>query len=402
MRSLRRIPARAILTHFGLGELHESVLVDLDFQQLIRLSETAGPRLLWSLESSLSPWGIFFREGKTPVLRDHLSVTRQVKGFCFKLPKTKDSQPHIFEYGLLSFLQYRSTDWETSRLGLVDHTTLCRQWVSALNQLVIHRTWSAFHENYSRLIEPWVPQLQGTTTFDKLASLTNSVQWKTSPLNINELAEFIETYQNLRLIRAQGLAKELSQLADLYDAHPTRLKEPFAPQTRRRNVNHVPANLRSEARKMVKRVAHTWWGDGEIYQSRFAHDFPALVPYDWSVHLFSQVYQKYISQQPDHPQEIVEKCRYVLEESPRWMQDLSGGELGTLIATVPGATAQPKKQSRPGTYCPHTEQDLVSLVTFAEIVPWMELEYPDELLATRRSEWASNSSLPTRTVPPKE
>jgi hypothetical protein len=364
------------------------------------LSETAGPRLTWSLENSLSPWGIFFREGKTPSLRKHLVATVEIKRFCFKLPKTKGDRPHEFGCGSLSFLQNRGLDWKSSRLGLVDYTTLCRHWLSALNSIIVHRTWRAFHKNYSRLIEPWVSQNQGTPAFRKLSSLEKSTQ--AVELTIDELVEFIESYQNLRLVRAQGLAKELSSLADFYDAHPTRLKQPFAPQTHRPNVKHVPANLRSEARKIVKRVAHTWWGDEEIYQNRFAHDFPALVPYDWSVRLFSQVYQKYTLQQPDHQRAMVEKCNNVLKETPVWMQNLLGGELGTLIAKVPEATAQPKKQSRPGTYCPHTEQDLVSLVTFAEIIAWMEIEFPNELLEARPSEWGTSLSLPTRTVPPKE
>jgi hypothetical protein len=376
--------------------------VDLEFQQLIRLSETAGPRLLWSLENSISPWGIFFREGKTLVLRKYLAATVQIKRFCFKLAKRKGDRPREFDCGSLSFLQNRSLDWKSSRLEPVDHTTLCRHWLSALNTIVVNRTWRAFHQNYSRLIGPWISQLQSPTTFSKLSSLTNSTHAVESALTIDELAEFIETYQNLRLTRAQGLAKELSRLADFYDAHPTRLKQPFAPQTPRPNVKHVPANLRSEARNIVKKVAHTWWGDKEIYQNRFAHDFPALVPYDWSVRLFSEVYQKYALQQPKYSQAMVERCSMVLNETPKWMQNLLEGELGNLVAKVPGATAQTKKQSRPGTYCPHTEGDLVSLVTLAESVAWMEDEFPEEFLKARDSEWGVSLSLPTRTAPPKQ
>jgi hypothetical protein len=98
----------------------------------------------------------------------------------------------------------------------------------------------------------------------------------------------------------------------------------------------------------------------------------------------------------------VERCSMVLNETPKWMQNLLEGELGNLVAKVPGATAQTKKQSRPGTYCPHTEGDLVSLVTLAESVAWMEDEFPEEFLKARDSEWGVSLSLPTRTAPPKQ
>jgi hypothetical protein len=44
-------------------ELHHGILVDLEFQYLVRLSQHAVPRLSSSLEDNLAPWDVFFRNG---------------------------------------------------------------------------------------------------------------------------------------------------------------------------------------------------------------------------------------------------------------------------------------------------------------------------------------------------
>jgi hypothetical protein len=43
-------------------ELHEGVLAELEFGQLIRVSISAGPRLQWSLENSPALWSKYFRD----------------------------------------------------------------------------------------------------------------------------------------------------------------------------------------------------------------------------------------------------------------------------------------------------------------------------------------------------
>jgi len=56
-------------------ELHDAVLKDLEFEQLLRLSQTAGPRLAWSLENSLSPWSLYLRQGNIQTLCSLLEIT---------------------------------------------------------------------------------------------------------------------------------------------------------------------------------------------------------------------------------------------------------------------------------------------------------------------------------------
>jgi hypothetical protein len=376
------------------------VLADLEFQQLIRLSETAGPGLVWSLENSLSPWGIYFRGGNTSRLQKHMAVTDQVKKLCFYPTQTKNEQPREFESGSLSFLQCRGSAWKSSFPRLIDHTTLCSHWLSTLQRIVIDQTWQTFHKDYSRLIEPWISQVDGAAVFDTLPFHEDVTHVTRSGQTVDELAEFVDVYQNLRLIRAKGLAAELYQLADLYDAHSTRLRMPFAPQTYRSNVNHVPANLRSEARNLVKRAHHTWWGDKVRYKYRFQYSFPALIPYAWSVRFVDRVLHKNASLVSVHGKAFTEKCTTVLQELPSWFPNVLEGEIPNQIAKVSNSLRQlditqeasslgtqgMEKKGR-GTYCPHTEKELTWLKTFGEVVAWMEVQFPDLLKEVRGDKW---------------
>lgn len=112
-------------------ELHDTVLKDLEFEQLIRLSVFAGPRLNWSLENSLSPWGKHFREGNTSRLQALLGITAQVRKFCFQLPKSRktdrvrsDTWPPL----PLHFLHHRGSDWSSARGMTADRTLQLMQY----------------------------------------------------------------------------------------------------------------------------------------------------------------------------------------------------------------------------------------------------------------------------------
>jgi hypothetical protein len=64
-------------------ELHDGVLADLEFEQLIRLTSCAGARLTWSLENSLAHWGRLFREGNFEGWQKLLSASDKLRLFCF-------------------------------------------------------------------------------------------------------------------------------------------------------------------------------------------------------------------------------------------------------------------------------------------------------------------------------
>jgi hypothetical protein len=78
-------------------------------------------------------------------------------------------------------------------------------------------------------------------------------------LSLDELDSFVELYLRLREIRASAVSRSLYRIADLYEANPTCLRTPFAPQTHRPNKKHIPSNMRSMARKQEIRAKHRRW-----------------------------------------------------------------------------------------------------------------------------------------------
>lgn len=96
-------------------------------------------------------------------------------------------------------------------------------------------------------------------------------------------------------LRLQGQAKsqELYRLADLYEAFPAELKQPFAPQEARNATQHILNGLRRDAARMLTKPPCTY---GKVHKEytfsagcRFSHSFryphPILVPADWVLRL---------------------------------------------------------------------------------------------------------------------
>jgi hypothetical protein len=408
-------------------ELHDGVLKDLEFEQLIRLSASAGPRLLWSLENSLSPWGKFFRdEGSIPQLQTLLGITDQVKKFCFQLPKSKktDRVRHdTWPPANLTFLHHRDSDWSrtgTSRYrtlqlmqqqllaaadlsqaeftpadrpSFANSSALNGHWLRSLNEIVIQMTWQAFQSDYSRLIEPWVPEVEGAASIFAKVQVVGQVlkvdlaHAKRNALSLDELKNFMTFYQQLRETRAKALAQELCRLAGLYEAHPTCFKTPFAPERRRLNEKHVPTQMRIEARKMTKRVTNTWWKDKEIYKYRFAFPFPGLVPYGWTLQLFDKVLKEgHAVLTTDQHEEMFKKARITRSVLPAWAAGVP--DMGALTQQVERWEPRYKAIMSWGlAYQPHKEWEVRWLETFGEVVAWMEAQFPDLLQEVRGPGW---------------
>jgi hypothetical protein len=387
-------------------ELHNGILVELEFQQIIRLTHYAGPRLTSSLEDSLSPWGAFFRDGNTSVMQKLSAITDRLKIFCFKLPKSKDdSDRDTFEYSLfwgsLFFLRNRGSEWRSSIIGhpdslrLVDAASLSRHWLSSLNEIAVSTTQQAFHTDYSRLIEPWLTQLDGATAiFGKIPrdgdyqDGWSQIQARRTALSIEELSDFIDLYQQLRVLRAEALAEELYRLADLYETHSSLLKMPFAPQTPRLNKAHIPSRMRYEARKIVKRASTTWWKYEKMYPYRFGYPFPALIPYTWTIQLFCKVLHDDKLSESLHPETIAKSCKAIMQEIPAWAPDglrhVATGDMAGLSNALDRIALGPKYI--PGwqnTNCIHAEDELKWLERFADVIAWMEVEFPDAVQEVR-------------------
>ncbi|KAF2678926.1 hypothetical protein K458DRAFT_394338 [Lentithecium fluviatile CBS 122367] len=355
-RSMEKLPC----------ELHESILDELNFEQLIRLSQFAGTRLTWSLRNSLSPWQKFFAD------------------------EASTKQLHVRD--IFPFLSYLKSDWKNHGTygrwppAPTDCDLLSRDWQRLLGGRVYLTTRSTFHD-YTRMIEPWVLDLER----DRPGS-TAILQNPRAITDLEGLIDFMDLYWKLRRTRAEALADELYGLADLYDTHPTRLKQPFAPQKRRMNENHVPAALRHDAQGLVKKSNSTWIGNKALYASRFAYPFPALVPYDWCMQLFMKVLEKYDLSESVYPEAMVEKCKAVLEAPPGWaaavtvevtarprtdpIADLSKA-FGKLDLIPESMSTHILKERTGNAYLPHPDADL----------KWMEGAFPDELQEAREPDW---------------
>jgi hypothetical protein len=362
-------------------ELHDGVLADLEFEQLIRLTSCAGPRLTWSLANSLAPWGHLFRGENVEDWQKLLSASDRLRLLCFKLPTKKGERPYLFDHshGPLAFLAYRGAEWKTKDFGELDRGALVGHWRSTLNNLIVGTTYAAFHHKYDRMIEPWMNQLQGAA----------EVFSKKSNLSVDELVKFINLYQQLRLIQAKALAGELLHLADLYEAHPTRLIEVYAPQPRSNkrpfNPKHVPHKLRHEARNMVRRAQTTRWNDKEEHGYRFMATTPALVPYDWATQLFNKVLQEPIymeSAAKTSQPAFLTNCKVFLE------RDSVASLTHTFAQQQLDTGVQKPIYVKPWlgyrrSYCPLADAELEWLQTCVEVTTWMEEEFPDVVREVR-------------------
>lgn len=280
------------------------------------------------------------------------------------------------------------------RTTFADSRALVNHWLRSLNEIVIETTREAFQVNYSRLIEPWVSEVEGAASlFEKVQPLGQVfnddfpyAKRKRNAISIDELKDFITFYQQLRQLRTEALVKELCRLADLYEAHPTRLKMPFAPERRRLNEKHVPTRLRIEARKMTKRVANTWWKDKEIYKYRFEFPFPALVPYSWTLQLFDKVLRSEhaVLSSVEH-KEIFEKARTVSKSLPPWAAGAPNME--ALTQQVERWAPKYRTKTWDRAYQPHRENELKWLELFGELIAWMEVQFPGLFQVVRGPGW---------------
>ncbi|KAH7066804.1 hypothetical protein BKA63DRAFT_523196 [Paraphoma chrysanthemicola] len=361
------------------AELHEGVLVDLEFEQLIRLSLHAGPRLIWSLENSPSPWGKFFRGGMDE-WQTFLKVNDQARKLCFKPPKSREDRPEDFtRTGFLAFVHYRTLDWSSRGQPWwvplpreLDREGLMRYWLERLTQLVVNSRLYP-NGNYKYLIEPWpgVPEVEGA------ADLFNNVH--TGTTSIKEVADFIEAYQQIRINRAQALATQLNRLADLYEAHPQHLKEPFAPQSPRPNEKHIAIQMRCEALQIVRRAQNRWWGTRPCGVYRFNRRFLPLIPYDRSTEIYNQNISKLRQAGTVTFEEIEEKGEAVSREWPEWeMIDANGFPVSYKQNPI-GHIQWTKSQRMP---LPHSEVHLKWLENIVNVIAWIE----ENVLDTRKQE----------------
>ncbi|KXH33359.1 hypothetical protein CSIM01_03273 [Colletotrichum simmondsii] len=177
-----------------------------------------------------------------------------------------------------------------------------------------------------------------------------------------------------RLVEAQKLlndekASELHRLADLYEQFPTYLKTPLAPQTPRKNITHVPRQLRLYTR----RPGRTLWS------FRYAH--PVLVPYDWCLQLFDAVNEELdYSLDLQKTRDGIQSIRTLEDTLPR-------------LSSTKGQKLQEYKNA-----VPSTPAELEWLESFMRVVEQMECRFPE--LASSFKESAAHQSPEWRIASP--
>jgi hypothetical protein len=291
-------------------------------------------------------------------------------------------------------LQFRDSDWRPRpnrpNTELRDQASVIHHWLGCLNILALDTTWDAFHENYPRLIKPWLDDA-GNDVFRKIPEIGKNVAPvdQRTAFSVDDLSNFIDSYQCLRRTRAEGLANELRHLATIYEAHPDRVKMPFAPQTHRSNKTHISNQMRCEANILIRKAEFGRWKDKQTARHRFRFLFPALVPYDWTAQLFNDVWD---GKSSTFAEDMIERCKDITKRAPFGMLDtasLASLDVGQVLHTT--LLRKPVLKEQGSGYRMHPEE-VEWLQAFAEVIAWMEETFPDKVRDVRGDDfWVLNS-----------
>lgn len=369
-------------------ELHEDILIHLQFHQLIRLSSCAGPRLIWSLQHSLSPWHHYFSSAPSiTTLQELLAITDTVAKHGFPPSRKCVDATTIYEQEWsLRFLKYTASDWG-SGYSVVElrnlHTTeaLAKHWLNHLSRMV------------TSVLGPIMPD---DASFPQLPSSFSTPA---------DLAGFLASYQHAREANAEALALQLQHLAALYEAYPTRFKMPFDPRSSAPstlNATHIPSTMRSQARRIVNVTRAGKWRRHKGFLHRFV--WPGLVPYECCVRLFNGAVLwtgLLEGEKAEGKGKLVEECRRVIEGRPVWAKGMRKGkeeegkseegaieELSSMVGRQNlGADATPicvqvcledaKEDIGKVLVVPRAEAELQWLERFAQVTVSLEQAYPD-------------------------
>lgn len=400
------------------SELIEPVIADLELQTIIRIAQHGGPRLIWSVENS-PKYRCFFQTRRLE-LQYLLTVTDQLATFLHQNPAARISNPDLI--ALVN--PYHNT---SLAIAFTDANALITSWLSAL-QNHVHRIAASQGRLELRRVATYIVDPASRTTLT--TSLTSH-----HPLTPSRISTFLTLYQTARHSRATALAAQLRRLATLYSKNPTRLKQPFAPQTSRPNAAHVPTQLRIDADRIENRD-QAWEGRDRAFH-RFRHAFPALVPYNWCLRLFARVVEAGDS---PWPVELAPAVKRAVEGMPCFYERFAEGAVmrggdkvedlrvvGTKWAVeempegrvwselekrlrvpqrngkgegfwaVPGfLTMEGGSEEGNEGYFPHPEAELEWLEAFVTCVEWMEERFPKLVEEVRGVEWEEGGKLDVR------
>lgn len=181
----------------------------------------------------------------------------------------------------------------------------------------------------------------------------------------------------------------MRHLVIIYEAHPDRVKMPFAPQTQRSNKTHISNQMRWEAKILIRKAEFGRWKDKQTARYRFRFLFPALVPYDWTTQLFNDIWN---GKSSTFAEDMIQRCKDITKRAPFGMLDttsLTSPGVGQVLHATP--LRKPVLEEQGSGSRAHPEE-VNWLQAFAEVIAWMEETYPDKVRDVRGDDfWVRNS-----------
>ncbi|KAK4225254.1 hypothetical protein QBC38DRAFT_483445 [Podospora fimiseda] len=227
--------------------------------------------------------------------------------------------------------------------------------------------------------------------------------------SIPQTKAFVAAYSEAQKKLNSAKADELRDMSKLYHRHHSMLKMPLAPQTPRKNPNHIPEQLGATAKSVEKiidirrhptlkrshkRGATTEGG------SRFMYPHACLIPYDWCLRLWRAVVESMdVSHAPKHILQHIDVVKKGMDvyygkikhdefggaleyDDDGYLEGLWRTKIRPVDKTPAFAVHQEEaldvlrhKLIRP--LLPSKPKEVEWLVAFLEVVKWVEGEYPE-------------------------
>ncbi|KAK1462411.1 hypothetical protein CCUS01_08598 [Colletotrichum cuscutae] len=240
--------------------------------------------------------------------------------------------------------------------------------VRAFSRMILHK--EKFRDRGTKLyaVIQYLPKPKDSTAFQHPRTVAGfrAKGWKP-----DDCVEIIPRLAEAQILLNDEKASELHRLANLYEQFPMYLKTPLAPQTPRKNIAHVPRQLRLYAR----RAGRTLWS------FRYAH--PILVPYDWCLQLFHAVNEELdYSLDLQKTRDGIQSIRILEDTLPR-------------LSSTKGVRLQELKNTMPS-----TPAELEWLESFMRVVEQIESRFPE--LASSIKESTAHQPSEERIASPPE
>ncbi|GME37787.1 hypothetical protein GTA08_BOTSDO04277 [Neofusicoccum parvum] len=397
-------------------ELIEPVIATLSVDAVARLALHDTPRtgVTWAIEHSPT-WAPWFAH-RAAALAALVAVSDALSDLRLraKTPKEHDLAEFVRvhtpnRWGFYYTPPANDPDWGVNmgflyadagtlrRAGVADGEVLVESWAKACREVVRPVAQNAARD--AAELARFLAAPEDAAAFLELVDALSCPVDASPAVKVEDVARFVELHHRACEARAVALARQLRRLAELYERHPTRVKQPFAPQTRRVNEEHVPRKMRTDARKLEQWHPLIFWRRPSRY--RFIQAFPNLVPYDWCLRLFVRVLDEHPlpreREKTVYPSNLVATIQEAIGGLP-YFYDRSGGTMDqTLVESLRMPPADDGKavfltMRVSNNYLPYADAELKWLEAFIESVAWMEQRFSEFVHEVRGKEWSEGNA----------